>query len=250
MNSKLDSILRYEINRRIDAGSLRSEFNERGRVRVQNFLQVDGAVALYNAMRRVRWRTLVVSKEKLMGTVPFQDVEPETDRMALELAHEGVGLGFASVYDADSPFSEDGICDEADSNCGNSVLEGFQEFLSSLDFIGFVNRVTGVEDLERVTCQSTRFRSGHFVLFNSATALSDKTRKRRICFHLGLTADWKPEWGGLLEFRNQHDKSIEAFVPCFNTLDLFLVPQGYWISSVAAFAPAMRLAVSGRIYAK
>jgi Rps23 Pro-64 3,4-dihydroxylase Tpa1-like proline 4-hydroxylase len=68
-------------------------------------------------------------------------------------------------------------------------------------------------------------------------------------FQLNLTPEWRPEWGGLLEFRGT-GHSIEGILPRFNSLDIYTFPQGHWIGAVAPYARGPRLAIAGRLYRK
>jgi SM-20-related protein len=252
MEDSTEGTVQFAINPRLDSAQLHEEFRKGNRLCIENFLQPATAEALYkNLMHEVSWRTLVVCNERLLGTPPGEPVTPGNGREILEYALDGARTGFASVYDADHAFPEDqlegtGIA----ATPAPSTLADFRHFLSSSTFVDFVGRVTGLTTIDRVSSQATRFRPGHFVMFHSATWSADSSRKRRADFCMDLTPTWKPEWGGLVEFRNARGNTIEGFVPSFNTLDLFLFPQGHWVSAVAPFADGPRLAVLGRLYVK
>jgi Rps23 Pro-64 3,4-dihydroxylase Tpa1-like proline 4-hydroxylase len=71
--------------------------------------------------------------------------------------------------------------------------------------------------------------------------------KRNIAFVLNLTKDWKPEYGGLLNIRNE-DNTYTAYVPKFNSLFLMDVTDEksiHFVSEVTKFAPTQRIAISG-----
>jgi len=62
---------------------------------------------------------------------------------------------------------------------------------------------------------------------------------------LNLTPDWRPDWGGLLQFFDKRGDVFRAFTPRFNVLNLFRVPQPHNVSWVTPLAGAPRYAVTG-----
>jgi Rps23 Pro-64 3,4-dihydroxylase Tpa1-like proline 4-hydroxylase len=53
-----------------------------------------------------------------------------------------------------------------------------------------------------------------------------------------------------LTFRGRDLTNSDGYVPAFNTLDLFALPQGHWIGAVSDFAAGERLAIAGRVYTR
>ncbi|MFD1789097.1 2OG-Fe(II) oxygenase family protein, partial [Sphingomonas floccifaciens] len=68
-------------------------------------------------------------------------------------------------------------------------------------------------------------------------------RKTRIMSR-ALTPQWRPEWGGLLLFHDDREVA-HGFVPGFNTLNLFRVPQRHSVSEVTRAAPHRRYSITG-----
>jgi SM-20-related protein len=242
----------FSLNPKLDVDKLAEAFRAAGRVRVREVLHSTCADELYQHLHRVaRWQTFVVANEKRLGT-PVQDVPltPEEDAEIRGLAYESARTRFASLYDATGLFSEDiEGSSEAVARGEHSVLDSFRQFLASEAFMDFARRVTGHSDLARVEIQGTRFRPGHFVTFHSATRSADKSRKRRACFFFNLTPEWKPERGGMVEFRTREAADvIEAYMPVFNALDIVSFPHGYWVSPVALFSPDPVISIAGRLY--
>ena len=66
-----------------------------------------------------------------------------------------------------------------------------------------------------------------------------------MAFVLNLAPDWKPDWGGYLNFMDLQGNVGVGFIPRFNTMNLFTVPLRHHVSMVAPFAPARRFALSG-----
>jgi Rps23 Pro-64 3,4-dihydroxylase Tpa1-like proline 4-hydroxylase len=131
----------------------------------------------------------------------------------------------------------------------DSPLREFREVLNSAAVIQVFRDITGISDLAHASLEARRFRAGHFMTFHHGTQSSDDTGKRRASFSLNLTPEWKPEWGGMLEFRGIADANlVEAIVPSFNCLDVFPFPRGHWVSLVSGFVDCPIYALVGGLY--
>ena len=96
--------------------------------------------------------------------------------------------------------------------------------------------------MNRVSAQGTRYRAGQFL-----TRHQDREdNENRVCaFVVNLSKNWDSDWGGLLQFHDGADRLVDSFVPYWNTLSLFRVPQSHTVSLVAPWAGADRLAITG-----
>lgn len=61
---------------------------------------------------------------------------------------------------------------------------------------------------------------------------------------MGLTPNWRVEWGGLLLFHDT-DGHIRGLAPRFNCLNMFGLPVMHSVSQVTPFAGGVRYAVTG-----
>lgn len=260
---QLVEVISFEINPKLDPEKMYEDFRKTGRLRIRNFLDGRSANEIYQHLTHdVQWRTFLVANENLMGTSPGEPLatRPEDETEILDMAYEGARSNFACVFDADRLYSEDladAISSEGSPAAGDHmepasspILGPFESFLASTRVVEFLRRVSGITAVDGLNVQShaIRFRRGHFMTFHAGTWSADTTGKRRAAFYLNLTPEWRPEWGGMLEFRTAEADNVEAFMPSFNTLDLFAFPQGHWISPVAPFAGGPVLAITGRVY--
>jgi Rps23 Pro-64 3,4-dihydroxylase Tpa1-like proline 4-hydroxylase len=62
---------------------------------------------------------------------------------------------------------------------------------------------------------------------------------------INLGHDWQADWGGLLQFFDESGQVTESFVPRYNTLSLFRVPQLHAVSLVAPWAERPRFGITG-----
>jgi SM-20-related protein len=242
-----------EISPRLDRARYREEFQHNGHVHLDNFLNAAGALALFQYLERdVQWRTFVVARERLLGTPAGSSYEssPEDDREICDTAVAAANDGFACVFDADHLFAEDeaGVAG-GEGHPVESRLGEFGRFFSSETLLEFVRSLTGRMPIIRGDARAMRLRRGHFVSFHEATRSADRSGRRLATALLNLTPEWKIEWGGLLSFRSRRQCGVEAYCPCFNSLDLYAFPHGNWLTQVAPYALGPRLSISLRFYA-
>jgi Rps23 Pro-64 3,4-dihydroxylase Tpa1-like proline 4-hydroxylase len=63
-----------------------------------------------------------------------------------------------------------------------------------------------------------------------------------------MTKVWDKNWGGHLAFFDDAGNITDAFVPSFNTLNIFLVPQLHSVQLVSPFAGANRSSYLGWLH--
>jgi hypothetical protein len=240
----------FEINPGLDPDKLGEVFRIRRRLHIVGWLNVAAAEALYHSLNEYReWSSFLTGNGR-MYEAPFEVRSKYTDEHEQELVNLANASarqdGFAYTYDASRRVSPQTAARARDP----LLLLNFAGFVNSGVFTEFVRRVTGIEEIAYIDVQAMRLRSGHFITFRDTTPFADKERKCSAFFSYNLTPEWKPEWGGLLEFRGQEGHLVEAYIPCFNCLDIFALPQGHWVSVVSPFASGPSYSVSGSIYVR
>ena len=118
------------------------------------------------------------------------------------------------------------------------VLEAF----NSPEYLGFARALTGEPRIRRASAQATRYRPGQFLKYHTDI---DSREGRLYAYVVNLSRRWEADWGGLLQFIDEAGAVVDTFVPRFNCLSLFRVPQGHAVSLVAPWAGEDRLAVTG-----
>src|SRR5579884_2026476 len=109
--------------------------------------------------------------------------------------------------------------------------------------LDFVRRATGDPEIARVRVQATRYLPGHFLRRHDDSGYD--AQRRRFAFVFNLSRGWQADWGGLLHFLDAEGHVVETFVPWYNSLSLFKVPQYHCVSQVAPWAEAPRYALTG-----
>ena len=116
------------------------------------------------------------------------------------------------------------------------------EFINSPEMIEFVRTVTGMKQIVRADAQATLFAPGDFLTLHNDF---DAAKGRLAAYVLGFTRNWRADYGGMLQFMDDRHNVEQGFLPQFNSLMLFSVPQMHAVSYVPAFAPVGRYAITG-----
>ena len=130
-----------------------------------------------------------------------------------------------------------------------NVHDGFLEYLirkelSSPKFIQFLRDITGLELTTLKTLFMSKYKPGNFL-----SPHSDKGNGK-LAFVINLTKNWKPQYGGNLNFLNlDRTEIVETFVPDFNNIVLFTVDDNkeapHFVSHVVSGIKHNRYAITG-----
>ena len=131
----------------------------------------------------------------------------------------------------------------------NNNKPNFLEFcirkqLNSEKFINMINKITNRSVTQLSTLFLSKYKSNHFL-----SPHSDKGNGK-VAFVLNLSKFWKPQYGGILNFLDEsRENIIKSFVPNFNNLILFEVPEDgdkpHFVSHVAPNIKHNRYAITG-----
>ena len=230
----------FRLNPAVDPEPLKAEFAERRRVQVADFLAPECASALQaDLSARDDWRQVVNSGPKVYDLDrPTRARMPRDQAAALDTAvYAGAREGFQHRYESirvpDQP---------AERERSDDPLAAFASFMSGGEAREFLRRVAGCDEIGFADAQATAYSPGDFL-----TAHDDAVegKERLAAYVLSLTCGWRSDWGGLLLFHGADGLSIDGFVPRFNTLNLFAVPQVHSVSIVSRAAPFRRYSVTG-----
>lgn len=117
------------------------------------------------------------------------------------------------------------------------------EHLNAPEFMGLMRDITGIPELVKADGHASCYARQHFLGKHLDSHVAEGWR---IAYVLNLTIDdWYPDWGGYLVFYDEEGDIETGFMPRFNTLNLFRVPQAHAVTYVPPFAPRGRYAISG-----
>jgi hypothetical protein len=210
------------------------------RVHIPNALSEADADALLADMDAARWVAAMLDSDKAVFRVTpamaaALDVGQRT--RIVESVQAEAGFDFQYLYDK---FSIDAVCDVG-RPCP-PALAGLYAAFNSPPWLSAFRAVTGDERVAYVDCQASRYRPGHFLTTHDD---EDPAKERLFAYVLNLTRDWRIEWGGLLQFHDEHGHVSCALTPRWNALNLFAVPQAHSVSMVTPAARLDRLSITG-----
>ncbi len=230
----------FRINQAHDPNELALAFEANRRIHIPEFLEPEGAeVLLTFLMTAETWRLVVNSGDKLfeLNRETQAGLTPDQQRQFDELVYANARKGFQYRYETlRVPDAE------AERRSHGTVLDDFALFLSEEPTLSFFRTLLGEPALTFADAQATAYGPGHFLTAHD-DAVSGKNRKA--AFVMNLTGDWSADWGGLLVFQNAASPISEAFIPTFNSINLFAVPQLHSVTMISPFASRLRYSVTG-----
>jgi SM-20-related protein len=230
--------MEFRLSPTLDPAALAHAFARNGRVRIAGFLAAGLAEALHASLRqREDWRQVIHSNGKVVELdrptrAGFDQARREAlDSAVFAAARTGFQYRYESIRVPDPP---------EERAVSSDPLAALAAFLSGDPVRGLLRTVSGCPDIDFADAQATCYAPGDFL-----TAHDDDVpgKHRRVAYVLGLTPEWRAEWGGLLLFHRPGE--VDGVVPGFNTLDVFAVPQPHSVSLVSPAAPRRRYAVTG-----
>ena len=224
----------FELASGLDPKRLAEIYREFHRLQIRNFLSDESARNLHRELAdSAEWR-LTVNRGEEIRHFSLDHLSAWTDEQHALLERAvtfGGRYGFQFRYEVI----------RLESTTGEMLL-AFRDFLSSPEVVELMREITGVDDISFADAHASRYQPGHFL-----TAHDDhqESMRRKAAYVLNLTPEWRPDWGGLLQFYDASGNVSRAFTPGFNVLNIFRVPQTHSVSWVTPIAAAPRYAVTG-----
>lgn len=241
MNSTPDLILDPALR----AQDYRATFQAHGRLHIPGILTPASAnqvlAALSAPLDWTRSIHLDAGEDVDIPVSEFEALPPaERDRIQQELADSSTD-SLQYLFDS--------VRVSALLNRGDAVpdsLQAVHEFLNGEVFLDFVRSLTGDDRPGFADVMATRYLPGHFL---TAHGDENPAQQRLYAYVLNLTPVWRADWGGILMFLDEDGHVAEGYVPAFNALNIFSVPQTHAVSMVSRLAQTPRLSVTGWIHA-
>lgn len=223
----------------------RAVFKGHGRLHVPDILERDVAEGLHGALQAAQEWTRSIHVEAgrdLDISVNELEALPPAERAALE--HDIANASTDSLQ-----YMFDTVRISAPLKAGLSVpgaMRDVYDFLNGRAFLDFVACLTGDDRVAFADVMATRYLPGHFL---TAHGDENPTERRLYAYVLNLTPQWRADWGGVLMFLDEDGHVAEGYIPAFNALNIFSVPQTHAVSMVTRLARTPRLSVTGWIHA-
>lgn len=235
--------LSLTINPQLDAARAAEQLAATTRVQITDFLMPESAQNLWQAFQENASWYLSLNRGAENLEVPAENLEKvsQVDReQFMQRVHERASKQFQYLFT--QYYISEAI--ERGENKGHPLHE-VAEFLNSGTTLDFFRQLTREPDAREVDVMATRYEPGHFLTMHDD---SHARRDRVAAYVLNLTPEWNPDWGGHLAFFDEDGNIEHAFVPRFNVLNVFLVPQRHAVQAVAPFARGHRCSFTGWVH--
>lgn len=234
------------INPNIDIAAEAENLKATKRLQINDFLIHDEATKLMQCLKNeIQWSLAYFDHETSDGatipsetlkTMPKEELQALTNRV-LTCGPDEYQFLYASYMMVTAYMAKQDL---------HLYTHRFLEYVNTPVFLEIMRRLTGHQDIIKMDAQATYYDKGHFLKQHN----DDHTdRGRRMAYVLSLTENWVPDWGGTLQFV-EDGKIVDTFVPTFNSLTIFEVPQQHYVSMVTPYAGKPRYSITGWMYAK
>lgn len=233
----MTALVPLELNPELDVADIAARFRRDGHVRVGRVL-TRGAPELFQYLEGNEDWIQLVNHESGAHEIPWEEwrapgaqCREELEPGMFERARDGFQYSYAALRIP-------GLGEDAD----DPVLAALADLMRRAPMQAFLEQVTGLTAPTFTDGQVTAYGHGDFLTGHDDDLLDSG---RKVAFVLGLTPQWRLEWGGLLLFHQLGGIDCAGFIPQFNTLDLFVIPRYHSVTMVTRAAPRRRFSVTG-----
>lgn len=229
----------FEVNTTAARAQDIQRFQESGRVQFRDFLTPNTAKAIHDIANTNKVWNAVYNRDGThtdLNAAGMRALDEKQMRAFLGFLNHSAGKAF-QYYFANLP-----LYDLYHAGQLKGGMKSIYEFINGSNFLDQCRVLTGLQNITFADAQLTRYGPGQFLTRHDDNVAG---KNRLAAYVLNLTPKWRAEWGGLLEFHDEAGNVVEGFVPDFNVLNVFTVPQSHSVSYVTPFARAYRYAITG-----
>ncbi len=225
------------LNSALDRDAIARDFIRDRRVHIPSVLTEESAARVHRCLaQETDFSLLCRTGDDQAQAWRVANLTPQKEAELMNAAYAGAGRGFHYLYDG-HVLSRDGEAYREPTH----YLSAITAFLNSAPLLDFARRVAGNAAIAFADAQATRYRPGHFL-----NQHDDGNDTGRIAAYvLNMTPDWRWDWGGALLFSDRPGHVSEGYLPAFNALNIFTVPQDHMVGFVSPFAGAHRYSITG-----
>ena len=226
--------MQFSINPGLDIGKAKLDYSQHQRTNLTELLPQNQLTKLSELVQTVvnyKQAFFINNQYHQSSYEKLRALPPQESQTLLKQVYEHAAKGIGFWYGR-----------EEISNSSDEEIQSFLNWLNSESIIDLIKNISGIDEITCVSAQVTRFLPGDF-LTRHQDDVGDE--KRRIAYSFGLSPNWHPDWGGLLQFFEKDGTPTEAWSPNFNTMNLFDVKHVHSVTSITPFSPVPRFAISG-----
>lgn len=229
------------LNPDLDIDALAAEYRSDQRVRIRNVLDPEVAERVrtfcqagvpYNFVFNLQGQNYVWSNQDVAGKSEAELQQLQKDIWAE--ARRGVGFQYGGYVMR--------LADRDTSDEALQYLHSVFDVMNGAQMLGLIMKVTGRDDLVAADAQYTRYIPGQYLTRHRDVV---EVQGRKFAYVLGLSKNWHPDWGGLLQFYEEDGTPRDAWAPEFNCLNLFATRHIHAVTYVTPFAGEPRLSLTG-----
>lgn len=224
-----------QINPGIDPADLAPQLRQNRRLQIENFFTAETADYLHRLLEENRdWYVTYNEGEDNFESplTEFQGLPPQQKQRFLGGVYARAQTGFQFIFN--QYYITKAI--ERGENPGHP-MHAMHAFMNRDTTLDFMRTLTGHPEVRKADAYASWYAPGHFL-----TQHDDRhsIHDRVAALVFSMTPRWDRNWGGHLAFFDEAGNIEEAFVPGFNTLNIFLIPQPHAVQLVAPFAGERR----------
>lgn len=233
----------FDLNPKLDSQAYRKTFDQQQRVQIRDFLSTESAQKISDILRNetpwgLAWRA---------GEMPPESIRQEQLAAVDDAKKHNIASALHESMASDRYAFQFHQYPMLDAYLGrwnpDSKLDRLLEYINDAPFLDLVREVTGFQSLIKADAQATLYTPGQFLALHNDSHVDQNWR---VAYVMNFCpGEWRPDWGGYLQFFDDEGDIIGGFRPRFNALNLFAVPQKHNVSYVAPYAPFARYAVTG-----
>lgn len=205
---------------------------------IPEFLPPQEAFALYRCLaEQLSWHLAAGGGDRAWVSARGAYPEGAAYQQIAMHAHDQAQRGHQYLHDCYAP--DDG---RGEDESVGLAIDAVPDSFNSAEFLSRIRMLTGDTALSGVTAQAIRLRPGQFLLPETPATTEDG---RRYAYLLHLSPVWRAEWGGLSQSIDDQGDIEETFLPRWNALTVFRLPQRRQVTLVAPWAHRPQYAIGG-----
>jgi Rps23 Pro-64 3,4-dihydroxylase Tpa1-like proline 4-hydroxylase len=233
----------FKLNPDLDRDALSQAFARDGRVQVRDVLTSETADEIFQILARgtpwgIAWQSGEEGKPQAVEAAELRRELAARQREITQATYDAAGTGDYAFQFARYPIV-DAYLGKWDEGGPHDLL---LEYINAPDFLDFIRAVTSIPSIVKGDAQATLFAPGQFLGRHIDSHVAEGWL---IAYVMNFTKDWKPDWGGYLNFFDENGDIVAGYRPRFNSLNMFRVPRAHAVSFVPPFAPVGRFAITG-----
>lgn len=245
-----DAVSIFELNPDLDVPKLAQQFADNTRVQIRDILTQETAERIRSVLAHqtkwgMAWQAGDAGESEGPQAMRAEEIAAadgsgkQRMQQMLQQTHVAAQQGQYAFRFARYPMQDSYIGKWDEGSAHDAIFE----YLNAPEFLDLMREVTGIPELLKAGAQATLYGPQNFLANHADTHVEEGWR---VAYIMNFAPDeWSPNWGGHLLFYDDDGDIIEGWLPRFNTLNLFAVPQAHAVSFVPPFAPVGRYAIGG-----